>query len=411
MAGTGVRTGLAALLVCAAFAGAAAPASGQREERSRERVQPPEELLREYPFEQGRLRSRERPARRSGAGSAVSTAAGDRGGGGTVIWLALGVGALLAVLALITLSIRRLNAAGPSRWKIERPTEGMGKLVPDAEPSRPSPVSASPSPHFAPPARQERAANRYAVANQKGGVGKTTVSLVLGAAAARRGKRVLLVDLDPQASATSVLGVDTDGQPGVADVILDGSRLLPETVVPTSWGLDLVPAERRLRSVDVGTSTADESVLGWALGTFADYDLVLIDCPPSLGRLTLQALTAVSHVLVVTEPTYLALHAMEELFDTLRSVAAQQDRSIELAGVLLNRVESTAEHKRSVAELEATFGSRLWTPHIPKRAILQDAMRQGVPPQALTTHSHYASEIAEIFDQFVERLVAVKLET
>jgi chromosome partitioning protein len=152
-------------------------------------------------------------------------------------------------------------------------------------------------------------------------------------------------------------------------------------------------------------------VLGQALTSVAGYDLVLVDCPPSLGALTLEAFAAVSRTLVVTEPTYLALHAMQELFDTLRSVSEEQNPSLELAGVVLNRVETTAEHRRSTAELETVFGRRLWEPYVPKRAVLQDAMREGVPPQVLETQSHYASEISAIFDRLVERLEAAKVRS
>jgi chromosome partitioning protein len=99
------------------------------------------------------------------------------------------------------------------------------------------------------------------------------------------------------------------------------------------------------------------------------------------------------------------------MLDTIDSIAEDENPSLALGGVVLNRLETTAEHRRSTEELEATFGPRLWTPHVPKRAVLQDAMRQGVPPQDLTTHSHYAAEIASIFDQLVERLTAVPLRS
>jgi chromosome partitioning protein len=411
MVGARVRAGAAALLACAAFAGLNATASGQRDERARDRVQPPTELLREYPFQQGRLRSRERQGVRSSraAGAELPTA-GDSDGAWPVTWLALGAAVLLGALALIARRAQRPSADRPPSREIGPRTEGTGGRVLGTEPSRPSPAAASRIARFPRGGRRAPAANAYVVANQKGGVGKTTVSLVLGAAAARRGRRVLLVDLDPQASATSVLAADGDERPSMADVIVDGTRPLREIVVPTTWGLDLAPAERRLRSADIG-SPRDGSVLRRELTTVADYDLVLIDCPPSLGRLTVEALTAGSRALIVTEPSYLALHAMEELLDTLDSIAEGQNPSLELGGVVLNRVESTAEHRRSVAELEANFGPRLWTPHIPKRAILQDAMRQGVPPQDLSTHSHYASEIASIFDQLVERFTAVELKS
>jgi chromosome partitioning protein len=181
---------------------------------------------------------------------------------------------------------------------------------------------------------------------------------------------------------------------------------LSEAIRPTGWGLDLAPADRGLRSADSGIAMFDEPVLPRQLRTVGEYDLMLMDCPPNLGALTINALAAASRALIVTEPTFLALHAMEELLDTLRHVAAEQNPSLELAGVVLNRVETTAEHKQSVAEVEETFGSKVWEPHVPRRAILQDAMRRGEPPQDLQSHSHYATEVAEIFDGLALRIEA-----
>jgi chromosome partitioning protein len=408
MAGAWIRAGVAALLACAAVV---ATASGQPNERARDRVQRPTELLREYPFDQGRLRSTARSdPPRSGAGSAALPSPGDSGGGWPLIWLALGGAALLGALALIARRVQRPSAPRLTGAEIGARTDEAGWLVFDTEPSRPRSVGASQAGRFPRRGSRAPAANAYAVANQKGGVGKTTVSLVLGAAAARRGKHVLLVDLDPQASATSVLAADEVERPSIADVIVDGTRQLRDTVIPTTWGLDLAPAERRLRSAEMGAPT-EGSTLRHELTTVADYDLVLIDCPPSLGRLTVEALIAASRALVVTEPSFLALQAMEELLDTLDSIAEDENPSLGLGGVVVNRFESTAEHRRSMEELEANLGPRLWTPHIPKRAILQEAMRRGQPPQDLTTHSHYASEIASIFDQLVERLTAVPLKS
>jgi MinD-like ATPase involved in chromosome partitioning or flagellar assembly len=175
--------------------------------------------------------------------------------------------------------------------------------------------------------------------------------------------------------------------------------------VSTDWGLDLAPSARALRSLETRRDGGEAGVLAEQLDTIGDYDLTLIDCPPSLGFLTNEALGAVSRALVVTEPTYLALQAIDELVDTLRDVSAERNPSLALAGVVLNRVETTAEHKRSLAEVEQVFGARVLEPHIPKRAVLQDAMRQGVPPQDLP--SHYAGEIAELFDALAEQLEAV----
>lgn len=399
------------LTVCGTITASGPAAWSQTErERSGDRVQPPTELLEEYPFRQGRLRSRaERPnARQTDAGSARlplgQPAADGADRDWMVMWLVLGGAAALLSLGLVG-------------RRVVRRTAGAQGSVPETEASRPSPLPARrpPSPTPAPQVGTDREGlrpkNCYAVVNQKGGVGKTTVSLALSAAAVRRGRRVLLLDLDPQASATTVLGGNVDERPTVTDALRNVDCPLSKAVRPTEWGLDLAPADRSLRLADSGTAPDDEAVLPRQLETVGDYDLLLIDCPPSLGGLTINALAAASHALVVTEPTFLALHAMEELLDTLRDVTAAQNPSLQLAGVVLNRVETTAEHKNSVAEVEGIFGAQLWEPHIPKRAILQDAMRLGVPPQDLQSHSHYATEIAEIFDALAVRIEAVQVKS
>jgi chromosome partitioning protein len=386
-----VRASLGPALLCLALAVAGGHAAEAQQGAEGERVRPPTELLEEYPFrEGGRLRSRER----SDEGLRMDTARGDEesSSGGVIAPVILGA-ALVSLLGVLGFrAVRRSADRGPA----SEPAAAEGKRRPRRSPgarfvSRPKPT------------------NTYAVVNQKGGVGKTTVSLTLGAAAVRRGRRVLFVDLDPQASATSVLGADREEGPKMSDVIVEGACALGEAVRPTEWGFNLAPADRELRRADSGATTGYETVLPHQLETVGEYDLMLIDCPPNLGTLTINALTASSHALVVTEPSFLALHAMEELLDTLRDVAGEGNPSLDLAGVVLNRVESTAEHKHSVAELEQIFGARLWEPHVPKRAILQDAMRRGVPPQDLKSHSHYATEIAEIFDALAVHIEAIKV--
>jgi chromosome partitioning protein len=393
-------------LVCVALGAAGQPAAAQRDqERDRRRVEPPSELLKEYPFEQGRLRSRDGAQRRTASeatGSAqVSPEPSESAGKSDWLTIALVLSSAAALLILVILGRRFALASGGPQRKAPK------AHAPSPEPEPPPPEPAPRVPRFqrhpegSPPARQT-ASSAYAVVNQKGGVGKTTVSLVLGVAAARRGSRVLLVDLDPQASATMVLGAK-DTRPTLADVMREPAACsVADTVVSTQWGLDLVPAERGLRELDAGHPTNYHAVLTGQLEALADYDLVLIDCPPNLGALTIDALTTASRALIVTEPTFLAAHALEELLDILDYVAGHQNPSLTLAGVVLNRVEATAEHKRSLAELEARFGSQVWQPHIPKRAVLQDAMRQGVPPQDL--RSHYAEEISDLFDALAGHL-------
>jgi chromosome partitioning protein len=372
------RLVVATMAVSGAFAAAEPSAPAQRRAPPADRAQPPTELLKEYPFRQGRLESRERPRRQQS-----DTQSGD--GGSPAVWLVLaGVTALLALGTIV----RRVPWPSFGGRKASRPAR------------RPRPVRFT----------RARAAPRpeagYAVVNQKGGVGKTTVSLTLGAAAARRGQHVLLLDLDPQASATSVVGADVDSGPTVTDVMLAHVGCsLNDAIRPTGWGFDMAPADRLLRSAD-SPMIGDEAALLRQLGTVGGYDLILIDCPPSLGPLTINALTAASRALIVTEPTFLALSAIADLLETVTVVAVEQNPTLELAGLVLNRVEATAEHKRGVAELEDEFGSQVWEPHVPKRAILQDAMRRGVAPQDLQAQSHYATEMTAIFDALAARIEA-----
>jgi chromosome partitioning protein len=376
------------------------------DERRGERVQPPTELLEEYPFRQGELRSRERSNadRRANTPQLPVTqrAADEEAGNWVFPWLVIAAAAGMLVLGIAGLRVARATSGGPGEGGHPRqPPPSRRFAGADASPGGGSPGGRN----------VEKPKHGYAVVNQKGGVGKTTISLALGAAAVRRGRRVLLLDLDPQASATSVLAADVHSQPTMTDVMAGAGCPLADAVRPTGWGLDLAPAERGLRSADSAIPEGDEAVLPRQLATLTDYDLILMDCPPNLAALTINALAASSRALVVTEPTFLALHAMEELLDTLHEVAANQNPQLELAGVVLNRVETTAEHKRSVAELADTFGSQLWEPHVPRRAILQDAMRRGVPPQDLGSHSHYATEIAEIFDALAVRIENMRVKS
>jgi chromosome partitioning protein len=378
---------IAALAIAAAGGDAAV---GQQRDRDRD-VQRPTELLREYPFDQGELRSVERSRPRPAQAPAPEPAAdgaGDRG------WLFIVV-VMLGAAALFTLGVvgRRLarERAGPPALGVSGPAVAAAPQEPLPSPDRRD---------------KQRRPGRFAVVNQKGGVGKTTISLTVGVAAARRGSQVLVIDLDPQASATAVLAPDLGDRPTVADAMLrPDSYSLGTTVVPTEWGLHLAPSGRALRSAERARAGAEGGVLAHQLGTIGDYDLVLIDCPPSLGVLSMEALGAVSRALIVTEPTYLALQAIDELIDTIRDVADARNPSLALGGVVVNRAESTAEHKRSLAEIKQVFGSRVLEPQIPKRAVLQDAMRKGVPPQDLP--SHYADEIADLFDTLAEHLEAV----
>ena len=249
----------------------------------------------------------------------------------------------------------------------------------------------------------------YALANQKGGVGKTTVGLGLAAALAHRGVRTLLVDLDPQASATKVLGVDISEQHTLADVLLEPGRYpFGETVIDTTWGFALAPAETALASREARRSTADEFLLREQLRQLDGFEIVLIDCPPSLGVLTLNALAAATRLVLVTEPTFLSLQGIEELLRTRELVAAHYNPELELAGVVVNRVERTVEHRAGLAELGAFFGSDLlWSPWIAKRTVLQEGARRGVALEDL--RSRAARDVVAAFEELADRIEACRV--
>lgn len=244
----------------------------------------------------------------------------------------------------------------------------------------------------------------YALANQKGGVGKTTVTLGLAAEVARRGGRALVIDLDPQASATKVVAIDAEERHTVADVMLEPERFtLRDVIAATEWGFDLAPAETALASRESRRAPADEFILRRQVEQVNGYDAIFIDCPPSLGLLTINALAAASRLIVITEPSFLALQGIEELLDTTELVRAHYNGRLELAGVVVNRCERTVEHRQGSAEIERYFGESIaWRPYLPKRTVLQDAIRRGTPVHRLAGRP--AAEASDAFARLVERM-------
>jgi chromosome partitioning protein len=178
---------------------------------------------------------------------------------------------------------------------------------------------------------------------------------------------------------------------------------LADVLVATEWGFTLAPAETSLASRESRRATADEFILRRELQELDARDAVFIDCPPSLGLLTINALTAASRLIVVTEPSFLALQGIKELLDTYDLVREHYNHGLDLAGVIVNRWERTLEHRRSVAEIERYFGDDLaWRPYVPKRTVLQDAARRGVPVHHLGTAAGRA--IADIVGTLTTRL-------
>ncbi len=248
-----------------------------------------------------------------------------------------------------------------------------------------------------------------AVLNQKGGVGKTTVTLGLASAAWAAGLKTLVVDLDAQANATWALGVDPSlGNYGTGDAMKANRKgAAADMIVKSGWGQDIyiLPAAGDLTEREADTRR-DTSVgrLARALdGPADDFDLVLIDCAPSLGLNTSNGLGAAKGALLVVEPTVFGLRGVEPVLDLIEDVWNSDNRSLDLAGVVLNRVPAvSADAQARVAELHKMVGTQsVWKPSIPQRVIVNSAHHERAPLHAFGGQSR---ELTEIFDALLRKL-------
>ena len=245
-----------------------------------------------------------------------------------------------------------------------------------------------------------------AVVNQKGGVGKTTTTVNISATLHDLGKRVLLCDFDPQANATSGMGVDKNtASPNVYDVLVNGADP-KKAVISTKYG-DVLPSNKALAGAGIEMIGIEnrEKLLKNALESLAaDYDYIFIDCPPSLEMLTVNALCAAGSLLVPVQCEYYALEGLSDLLATVRIVKRGLNPKLVLEGVLLTMFDSRTNLSLQVAEeVKRHFAGQVFATVIPLNVRLSEAPSHGKPITAYDPYSRGADAYRRLADEMVSR--------
>lgn len=244
-----------------------------------------------------------------------------------------------------------------------------------------------------------------AFTNQKGGVGKTSTVVGIAAALDRQGARILCVDLDPQADLTQWFGLDPlDGHYSVNDAIYaDTAGAAAEAVQKAAWGdrIDVIGATLDLAERETDGGVGAEFRLAKALQGLDGYDVVLIDCPPSIGRLVALGFVAATHAVVVTEPSAASLRGVANVLRTLGVVQEHYNRDLHLGGIILNHAQRTNEAQLRADEAVAAYGDLVWEPFVPARAVVSAAMG------AVASVSEYGADarlVVEAYDALATKV-------
>jgi chromosome partitioning protein len=253
----------------------------------------------------------------------------------------------------------------------------------------------------------------FCIANQKGGVGKTTTTVNLAAGLAKVGQRVLVVDLDPQGNATMGCGIDKRKlESSVYDVLLESSSVAEARAKSPSGGFDVLGANRELAGAEVelvGLERRTERLRGALAAVEAEYDFVLIDCPPSLSLLTLNGLCSAHGVIVPMQCEYFALEGLTDLVNTIKQVHANLNPSLQIIGLLRVMFDPRITLQQQVSEqLKSHFGDKIFDAVIPRNVRLAEAPSYGQPGVVFDPSSRGAMAYVAFAEEMVERVKSMQ---
>lgn len=244
------------------------------------------------------------------------------------------------------------------------------------------------------------------ITNQKGGVGKTTTAINLSAGLAMKGKKVLLLDLDPQGNSTTGLGIQKDNA-SIYDVLIDGVPIKDVVIPTTTDGLFLLPANTELSgaTVEMVALRDRERLLEKALAPIKkEYDYLIIDCPPSLDLLTVNAFTASDKVLVPIQCEFYALEGLGQLMNTIKLIRQRLNPRLAIDGVVCTMCDSrTKLSEQVIAEVKRYFTDRVYRTAIPRNVRLAEAPSYGLPIQQFDAGCPGAQAYNELCAEFLKR--------